>query len=162
MRVGLDGFPLPSPLTGVGRYTFELARALARTAPSDQFEFLAPPSSDNSITELFEQDLPGNLSFSHPRVPRIFRLRWWTLGLPFYLRNTSLDLFHGTNYDVPLWNRVRTVVTIHDLSVLLHPEKHQDKIVQRARRRLPVMARSAGMIITATEAVKAEITHPSP
>src|SRR2546429_2650244 len=103
MRVGLDGFPLTTPLTGVGRYTFELARALALIAPADEFEFLVPASSPNSNTELFEPDLPGNLIFSHPSVPRILRRRWWTLGLPFYLRNTSLDLFHGTNYEVPLW-----------------------------------------------------------
>jgi glycosyltransferase involved in cell wall biosynthesis len=49
------------------------------------------------------------------------------------------------------------VVTIHDLSLLLHADKHEERLARRARRRLPFIARSAIMIITATESVKREI-----
>jgi hypothetical protein len=42
MRIGLDGYPLCEPLTGVGHYTFELHRALALNSPADQFELIAP------------------------------------------------------------------------------------------------------------------------
>ncbi len=51
MRIGLDGFPLLTPLTGVGHYTFELARALALLAPSDLFELIAPSPFPSSIIE---------------------------------------------------------------------------------------------------------------
>jgi len=42
MRVGLDGYPLCGPLTGVGHYTLELSRALALNNAADQFELIAP------------------------------------------------------------------------------------------------------------------------
>jgi len=42
---------------------------------------------------------------------------------------------------------------------LLHPDTHQADLARRARRRLPVMARSASMIITATESVKREVSE---
>jgi glycosyltransferase involved in cell wall biosynthesis len=49
------------------------------------------------------------------------------------------------------------VVSIHDLSILLHGDKHEEKSARRARRRLPVMARSSSMIICAARSIKREI-----
>src|SRR5713101_2373512 len=143
MRVGLDGYPLLTPRTGVGHYTLELARALALIAPSDQFELVAPVPFPSSVVEAIRRNCPDNLRAVSPGTSSIRRRRWWPVGLPLYLRQASLDLFHGTNYEVPLWNKRRCVLTIHDLSVLLHPDTHQADLARRARRRLPVMARSA-------------------
>lgn len=157
MRIGLDGFPLLTPLTGVGHYTFELARALALLAPSDQFELVAPGPFPNSIIEDIRRNCPGNLRAVNVEATSIRRRRWWAVGLPLYLRKASLDLFHGTNYEVPLWSKRRSILTIHDLSILLHAETHEADLARRARRRLPLMARSASMIITATECVRREI-----
>ena len=157
MRIGLDGFPLLTPLTGVGHYTFELARALALLAPSDQFELVAPGPFPGSIIENLRLNCPDNLRAVNAEANSIRRRRWWAVGLPLYLRKASLDLFHGTNYEVPLWSKRRSVLTIHDLSILLHADTHRADLARRARRRLPVMARSATRIITATECVRREI-----
>ena len=157
MRIGLDGFPLLVPLTGVGHYTFELARALALLAPSDQFELVAPGPFPDSIIEDIRLNCPDNLRAVNAEANSIRRRRWWAVGLPLYLRKASLDLFHGTNYEVPLWSKRRSVLTIHDLSILLHADTHRADLARRARRRLPVMARSATRIITATESVRREI-----
>ena len=154
MRIGLDGFPLASPKTGVGHYTHELARALAQIAPEDHFELISPTKFSEGITA--EVDSIPNLRLVNPRTNRITR-RWFGIGLPRYTRRASLDLFHGTNYEVPLWNRNRNVITVHDLSIFLHPEKHEPHIARRAQRRLPIMLRAAARIITPTEAVKREV-----
>lgn len=158
MRIALDGFPLSSPKTGVGHYTFELARALAEISPADTFELISPfPFSDAVITEVRETTL-ANLILNNPTAAS-FRRRWWAIGLPLFLRQNSFDVFHGTNYEVPLWNRRRNVVTIHDLSLLLHPEFHEPRLVRRARLRLPLMVRSSARIIAVTESIKQEITE---
>ena len=99
MKIALDGMPLASQLTGVGHYTLELARNLAVVAPSDSFTFIEPRG--------------------------LLKKRWWSLGLPLHLLRNSFDVFHGTNYEIPLWSRRPTVVTIHDLSLLLHSEVHE-------------------------------------
>jgi glycosyltransferase involved in cell wall biosynthesis len=150
MRIGIDGIPLATPKTGIGHYTFELARGLARLAPADEFELVAPVALDLGA------DVPSNLRAAHAPVNAISR-RWWTIGLPLYVRGQKLTLFHGTNYNVPLWQRCPTVVTIHDLSLLLHADTHREDLVRRARRRLPTMTRIAARIITDSEAVKREI-----
>jgi alpha-1,3-rhamnosyl/mannosyltransferase len=156
MHIGIDGIPLATPKTGIGHYTFELARSLARFAPDDEFELIAPvPISLNAENESNELRVP-NLRAVHTPLNAL-RRRWWTIGLPLYVRQNKLTLFHGTNYNLPLWNRCPTVVTIHDLSLLLHADTHQEHLVRRARLRLPTMTRIATRIITDSESVKREI-----
>src|SRR6266436_8825311 len=131
MRIGLDGFPLLAPLTGVGHYTIELARALALLAPSDEFELVAPGPFPSSVTEDIRRTCPDNLRAVSAEAGAIRRRRWWAVGLPLYLRKASLDLFHGTNYEVPLWSKRRGVLTIHDLSILLHSDTHRADLARR-------------------------------
>ena len=155
MRIGLDGYPLAEPRTGVGHYTLELARALALIAPSDQFELVSPaPFNASALEEINHANLP-NLRAVHLKTSRI-RGHWWAVGLPLYVTKARFDLFHGTNFEVPFWNR-HSVVTIHDLSALLHREKHRNSLARRARLRLPIVAKLARKIITPTESVKREV-----
>jgi glycosyltransferase involved in cell wall biosynthesis len=156
MRVGIDGYPLAEPRTGVGHYTLELARALALISPSDQFELVSPAPFAAAALDEIERAQLANLRTTTPRASSI-RGHWWSIGLPLYARRSRFDLFHGTNFDVPLWKKRRSVVTIHDLSALLHPEKHRARLVRRARLRLPLVVRVADLIITPTESVKREV-----
>lgn len=156
MRIGLDGIPLSKIKTGVGHYTFELARALAFDSPSDDFQLVSPLAYQPAIRSLFELEPPPNLEVAYAQASGLSR-HWWTIGLPAYLRQHPLALFHGTNYDIPLFGSCRTVLTIHDLASHLYPETLQTRSVRRARYRLPIMARRATMIITPTEAVRLEV-----
>lgn len=156
MRIALDGIPLAEPKTGIGHYTFELARGLAALAPEYDFELVAHVPIETSIEGAFDESLPANLRPVHAPVNALSR-RWWTIGLPLYVQQNGITLFHGTNYKIPLWNRCRTIVTIHDLSLLLHSHTHEAELVRRARRRLPATARMASKIITDSESVKREI-----
>ncbi|HEV7744796.1 MAG TPA: glycosyltransferase family 1 protein [Pyrinomonadaceae bacterium] len=157
MYIGIDGLPLTAAKTGVGHYTFELALALANLASSSQIEIVYP--STYPVIAPDEQkttSLPPNLTLKRVAVGTLGK-HWWSIGLPRYISSSGLDLFHGTNYDIPLRRRCATVLTIHDLSQLLHPQTHEKRSVRRARRRLPLMARSADSIITPTESVRHEV-----
>ncbi len=96
MHIGIDGIPLTRKKTGVGHYTLELALSLAVLAEHDSFELIASARID-------PEELPANLTMTY-RETNSLRKHWWTIGLPLYIRQTRLDLFHGTNYNVPLWN----------------------------------------------------------
>ena len=140
--------------TGVGTYTFELVRALAEAAPQDEFELISPlPFEDTVLAD----PRPVNLELIYWR-PNLLQRRWWTVGLPSYIkRNPALALFHGTNYEVPLRGDCPVVLTIHDLSLLLHSNTHEARAVRRARLLMPVMARKAKLIITPSELIKNEV-----
>lgn len=156
MLIGLDGIPLNEPRTGVGHYTLELARALAVCAPSDEFEIVSPRPFHLSLSDEDRAGLPQNLRLVEAKVNALTR-HWWTIGLARYMKRRPFTLFHGTNYEVPLWHTCPTVLTIHDLSLLLYPETHEKRRVRRARLRLPLMAKAARMIVTPTESVRREV-----
>jgi len=99
---------------------------------------------------------PPNLRLTQVKV-NVWARNWWTIGLPRYIKRRSLDLFHGTNFDIPLWKRCPAILTIHDLSDFLYPETHEARGVWRARRRLPFMARTATQIVTHSESVRREV-----
>ena len=155
MLIGLDAIPLTEPRAGVGHYTYELARALALEARGDEFE-LAYPSSYPAIKSEEMGPLPPNLRVARVRVGAVGR-RWWSAGLPRYAPRRGYRLFHGTNYEVPLWGGTARVLTVHDLSLFTHPETHEQRRVWRARRRLPLMTRAAAAVVTPTEAVRREL-----
>ncbi len=153
MRIGLDGIPLTDLKTGIGAYTFELACALALGSPTDDFELISPfPYS----TLIASDSKPLNLRLIHSKS-NVFTRRWWAIGLPAYLRRTDLSLFHGTNFEVPLWRNCPTVVTIHDLSRLLLPKVHEAWAARRARFSVPFMARLATAIITPSQSIRREV-----
>lgn len=159
MLIGIDGIPLRDIKTGVGHYTFELAKSLALASPTDQLEIISPFSFFQlNQSEHGREKLPPNLRFTHVEVNLLER-NWWTVGLPRYIKRRSLTLFHGTNFDIPLWKRCPTILTVHDLSVYLYPETHEARHVRRSRRRLPLMARIATKIITHSESVRHEVVE---
>jgi glycosyltransferase involved in cell wall biosynthesis len=161
MLIGIDGIPLKEIKTGVGHYTVELARSLALVSPEDQLEIISPfpflhTEESEGVSAEAGEALPTNLLTRHVKTNALDR-HWWTIGLPRYIKQRSFALFHGTNYDIPLWGRCPTVLTIHDLSLLLHPGTHEARRVRRARRRLPLMARTATRIVTHSESVRREV-----
>lgn len=156
MHVGLDGYPLSEPLTGVGHYTLELAIALARNFPADEFDVISPKPFNPGAVEKVESHSLANLRLTHAKSSSL-RGHWWSVGLPLYAKRARFDLFHGTNFEVPLRKRRPSVVTIHDLSTLVYPETHRTRAVRRARLRLPMATKLARAIITPTEAIKGEV-----
>ena len=153
MRIGLDGLPLTQLKTGVGTYTFELARALAAQAPEDDFQLVSPKPFDLATSG---DHRPQNLSLVYS-PPNLLERRWWSLGMPSYIRRNSIALFHGTNFEVPLRGDCPSVVTIHDLSLLLHSSTHEARAVLRGRVRLPRMVSKATLVISVSEAVRREV-----
>jgi glycosyltransferase involved in cell wall biosynthesis len=156
MRYLLDGLPLTRTKTGIGHYTFELATWLARIASAEEFQFVSPlPYLRESVTPE-DSNIPPNLRFE--KVPAsIVERRWFSVGLPKYLKRNNVDLFHGTNFEIPLRRSCACVVTVHDLSLLLYPETHLRHRVFRNRIKLPLMLRHATMVITPTEQVRREV-----
>ena len=147
VTIALDATPLTVSSGGVGRYTLELARALASEYPEDQYwllsdqAFPAPPG------------LPPNLHAGNgPQNPA--ERKWWLWGLDREMRRRGVELFHGTDYSVPYVPQRPTVMTLHDLSPWLDPGWQTG--ASRVRRRTPRLLRAglATMVITPTEAVR--------
>ena len=156
VTIALDASPLRVSTGGIGRYTLELARALACEYPKDQYwllsdqTFPAPHGLPNH--GLPNHGLPNLHTGSGPQNPA--ERKWWLWGLDREMQRCGVELFHGTDYSVPYVALRPSVMTIHDLSPWLDPAWQPG--AARVRRRTPRLLRMglATMVITPTEAVR--------
>jgi glycosyltransferase involved in cell wall biosynthesis len=147
VTIALDASPLTVSTGGVGRYTLELALALASEYPNDQYWLL----SDQPFTAPHAP--PPNLHTGDGPRNQAER-KWWLWGLEREMRRRGVSLFHGTDYSVPYVPLRPSVMTLHDLSPWMDPAWQPN--AERVRRRTPRLLRMglATMIITPTEAVR--------
>jgi glycosyltransferase involved in cell wall biosynthesis len=146
----LDATPLTVSTGGIARYTFELARALARHFPDHEYWLL----SDRPFPML--DSTPANLRCGGgPRNP--FERRWWLWGVQREMMRCGVHLFHGVDFSVPYLPFRPSVMTVHDLSpwVSLTTQPWQPD-AGRIRRRTAMLlrARIPTMVITPTEAIR--------
>ena len=150
MRVALDATPLAHSTGGLARYTAELAGALAENYPGDDFALLSD--------QPFRMPEPPRRNLWRGSPPHnTLERRWWLWGVQRAMTRQHCDLFHGTNFEVPYAPLRPSVMTVLDLSPWMNPEWHH--AADRVRRRAPLLLGMgiATMVITPTEAIRAEV-----
>jgi glycosyltransferase involved in cell wall biosynthesis len=159
MRVGLDATPLLGPRTGVGRYVAGLVEALAELPGGEPEELALVPFTWRGTADL-PRVAPAapRLRVGRRRVPaRLLRATWAAVAFPpvEWLAG-PVDVFHATNFVAPPARRAATVVTIHDLTYLRHPEM-VTAASARYRDLVPRALRRGATVCTPTAAVGAEV-----
>jgi glycosyltransferase involved in cell wall biosynthesis len=118
LRIGIDGSCFSKRFSGVGRYAFELCRALDSALPNALF-FVYSKSTDNlpSFSDRW-------ISRIDPPRPGLFaRTRWLRYHVAKYCSQDKVDVFWATATLAPvLPAHVRIVATVHDLNYILVPE----------------------------------------
>ena len=134
-------------LTGVQRYSLELVKALDRLLDRGAIDrekysllLLAPKGKKEYGLDLEQIPLK--------RVGRFAGNLWGQLELPRYAASEVLWSPSNTG---PIYHHGRHVVTIHDASVLDHPEWFSVGFVAWYRFLLPRLAKSAVRILTVSE-----------
>ena len=150
MRIALDATPLIERAGGLARYVVELALALAQENPGDEIHLLSD-QTDLHIDEPLRA--AANMVIKPP--PMWGRSKWWSVGLPFELRRRRIDVFHGTNFEIPFLKLTPAVMTVHDLSPWKPPPLAPPGC-ERVRSRTPRLIGLARRVITPTQAVRAE------
>jgi glycosyltransferase involved in cell wall biosynthesis len=153
MRILVNGLAAAGSKTGIGHYTAQLLRCLYAQTDADEIEAFPHPwvcrarSLWARVRSRLEPspvvsplpaapDSPGRLSWRGRAMRSLRSSGQWLLARQF--RTTSqrggFNLYHEPNY-IPLPSDLPTVATIHDLSVLLHPEWHPaDRVAHFERR----------------------------
>ncbi|WEJ32916.1 glycosyltransferase family 1 protein [Devosia sp. SD17-2] len=166
MKIVLSIQSLKYPLTGIGRYTLELAQQLAANPEVEQLDYF---NGDRFVPALPERDAmetaPSAAASGLLAVKR--QLARSKLVLETYRALKSLrrsnpfaghegQLFHGPNFYVPDFPGPRTV-TIHDLSVLTMPQFHPPERVLYLGKEIEISLQRTNTIITDCEAIKDEV-----
>ncbi|MGF6374772.1 glycosyltransferase involved in cell wall biosynthesis [Paraburkholderia sp. RAU6.4a] len=147
MRTILEVDAIRPPLTGIGRYAWELVRHFQTTEKLQAARYFA---NGHWI------DDPRKLLLAQPqsRRPVVSASRW--LGrLKLTLRLRSY-LFHSPNYFLP--PQVNSgIVTVHDLSVFKYPETHPLERIRLFERSFTSTLSRCRHIITDSESTRHEV-----
>jgi glycosyltransferase involved in cell wall biosynthesis len=119
-RIAVDLRALVGQPTGIGRFTLELLRELARRGGAD---YLGVAHAELSVREELAR---AGVPFE--RQPAPLGVLWQQLSLPRRLAREDLDLLWSPLITLPARLPKPGVVTVHDLTVLLYPESHRLKV----------------------------------
>ncbi|MFA5327489.1 MAG: glycosyltransferase family 1 protein [Prolixibacteraceae bacterium] len=121
MIIGFDAKRAFNNAAGLGNFSRNTIRALSRQFPNDRY-FLFHPGNSNP---LFIP--PVNSSEVKPNsiLWKTLKYGWRSFRVGSIAKKLKLDIYHGLSHELPIWienSNIRTVVTIHDLIYLRHPE----------------------------------------
>ena len=167
LEVILGADSISAPLTGIGRYAFELARglpqcpeiarvryfSLGRWVQLEQLLQADAVNAQQAQAKTLRSVLAGNrlaVQVFRMVMPQLQRLR---------LRSTGQAIYHSPNFFLPPFAGP-TVVTVHDLSHHIYPQFHPAARVEYMQRMLPDSLHRASHVITVSESARQDlITH---
>lgn len=157
MRVALELQPCCGKRSGIGVYTYELAKRLeARDGlafEGNLFNFLR--RNDNSVS-LEGICIPLRECRLFPYG--VYRRIWHVLPIPYQrLFPGSADLSVFFNYIVPPHISGKVITTIHDMTYLRFPETVEAKNLRRLRKGMSYSIKRSDHILTVSEFSKREI-----
>jgi len=155
VRIALDGRTIQDHFPGIGRYTFNLARALAESGPADDILLLHNRRDPNTRFDLDLLRERPNLTILESNSPYFSLVEQWRI--PRQLHAQQSALYHSPYYLMPYLAPCPEVVTVHDLIPLLYPHYFTaaQRLVFNAAVRLATQA--ARIVVADSEATAADL-----
>jgi alpha-1,3-rhamnosyl/mannosyltransferase len=165
MKILFDTDAIHYPLTGIGRYAYEIGKHLPDANGIEQLLYFRDGLMQTTMS--IRPDTGGRAEKA--RV----RLRRWAGSAPFIskayrklvakqqehtLHQLAAEnfLFHGPNFSLPAYGGA-CVATFHDLSVLLWPECHPKEHVRFMTKEMQLAVKRAHVLLTHSEFSRQEI-----
>ncbi len=166
MRVIISADPIRFPLTGIGRYTYELAHGLQQAGLDDfllmrRLRLQSELPDEQHLTHSSGENVVSWRSRVIARARKI-QLAGFVYGsLEPWIRGRALSrykdyVYHGTNFYLPQVSGP-AVATIHDLSVYKCQQTHPVERVRYMQRQISGTLKRADFLITDTEHTRREV-----
>ncbi len=157
MKIAINAVPLLSPLTGIGQYTYHLAKGLLERRDIELDFFYATGWSKELRTKPVKKMATFKSLFKR-LIPRAYVTSRYLQQSNFNngLKNKKIDLYHEPNF-LPFKFKGPTILTVHDLSWIRFPDMHPAERVDAMNRYFETGLRRADLIITDSEFVKQEL-----
>jgi glycosyltransferase involved in cell wall biosynthesis len=163
MRIAVDYTAGVRQVAGVGRYTRSLIKALAAALAEGRHPhrlvllWAGPPRVPLPVG--VPVGWPGTSARRLPLPDRLMTVAWHRLRLPVPadLLAGGADVFYSPDFALPPLARARSVVTVHDLSFLTHPETHYPPLRRYLERVVPRSVRRADLVLADSEQTKRDL-----
>lgn len=163
MKVILSIDTVRFPLTGIGRYTFELARQLKKISQIEQLRFFSGYRFVDDLPEAAQaaqSARPISTSLRRSVLKSRAVVEMYHLASPLIkrhaLRGHADYIFHSPNYYLPPFDGP-SVCTFHDLSVFTWAHCHPPERVRFMRKEITRTLKRANLLITDSEYTRQEI-----
>ncbi|MFR0675416.1 glycosyltransferase family 4 protein [Enterobacterales bacterium AW_CKDN230030176-1A_HGKHYDSX7] len=159
MKVVLSVEPVRFPLTGIGRYTYELAQRLAQCPDITELRYMAGRRFLPALPSPQDQSGGGyGLKRLVQKMP--VAIEAYRVLMP-WLKSRALNghvdcLYHSPNYYLPPFKGPR-VATFHDLSPFTWPQCHAPQMARFLRKELTQTIKRADRLITDSEFTRQEL-----
>ena len=155
MRIGINALQVRAAKSGVGQYIDGLIDGLlACLAPDDRLIVYA--NFENAMNYRRE-DSRVQLRVFGPHARRVVRLAHEWIFLPGQIKRDRLDVYHGPSNFLPRSCPCPAVVTIHDASRWVNPERYTRANLTYWRFMIGHTVRLKTPVITDSHAAKADL-----
>lgn len=161
MRVVFGADAIKYPLTGIGRYAYELARELQNSDEILELLFLQGQKISNHLPT---PTLSSNATLGLKKVVKnsAFASEVYRLTAPwlksFALKPYAQSIYHSTNFYLPPYVK-HSVATFHDLSIFKWPACHPENRVRYMQKELLLTLKRANVLITDSEFTRKELAE---
>lgn len=160
MIIGLDAKRIVRNGTGLGSYGRTLVNDLAVIVPDDTcLRLYAPDEGEERYRTQVNESPRMEMVYPHGRVCKSL---WRSRGIVADLLRDGVNLYHGLSGELPLTihkSGIRSVVTIHDLIFMRHPEYYHWLDTKIYAWKFRQTVREADRIIAISECTKRDIIH---
>jgi glycosyltransferase involved in cell wall biosynthesis len=159
LNIGFDAKRAFFNRSGLGNYSRDTIRILSSLRPENQYFLYSPKRPEASI---FIQPAGSHLRIPSGIIHSFFPSFWRSSGIIKDLKKDGIQLFHGLSNEIPLnihKSGIRSVLTIHDLIFLTHPQYY--KIIDRNiyKRKFSYSASNSDVVIAVSRKTKEDIVN---
>ena len=161
LKIGFDAKRIVRNGTGLGSYGRTLVNDLAGHNDLDLRLYTPDLGRDDLRAQVMERE---NVHYVLPlrAKNKLSKALWRSHGINRQLVADKVDLYHGLSGELPAGIRksgIRSVVTIHDLIFLRHPEYYHWWDVEIYRRKFHQTLRDADRIVAISECTRRDISE---
>jgi len=169
MKVILSVDPVKYPLTGIGRYTYELASRLQThealellLLSHDRFVSELPAHAfSTASTPVHKPTLPDMKSWLYKRLRKSYIAVEAAKAIKDVISRHALNkhkdaVFHGPNFYLTRFDGP-SVATFHDISVFTFAQYHPPERVRFMQRQMKLAMKRASMLITVSASARTEV-----
>lgn len=158
IRVGFDAKRIVRNSTGLGSYGRTLVNDLAAIGGIDLHLYAPDAGLDHLRTQVAEAD---NVHYHYPHhFQPIGKSYWRSHGMVKQMLQDGMQVYHGLSGELPVGisqSGVRSVVTIHDLIFMRHPEYYNSIDVRIYTRKFRRTLLEADSIVAISECTRRDI-----
>jgi len=159
MRIGFDAKRAFNNFSGLGNYSRYIISNICRYYPENECFLYTPRIADKA---LFKEPPGSTIGMPVSGIWKHSGSLWRSFRLTHRLKRDGIDLYHGLSNELPQRihkSRIRSVITIHDLIFLEHPELYQTISRNIYERKARYGTRVATRIIAASQQTKEDIVR---